>query len=332
MNPAKQTDDYDSPWKEAIETYFEECLEFFFPQAAVDIDWQSGYKFLDKELQKVVRKAETGRRSVDKLVEVRQKSGNSAWVLIHLDVQSQGKSDFAERMYIYNYRLFDRYKRRVASFAILADENPNWRPDSYEYSLWGSRVLLEFPTTKLLDYWEKWDKLEQSDNPFSILVMAHLHTQATRKKPVERYELKWTLTRRLYERGYTKQNVQMLYRFIDWLMALPPALEQQFEDNLVEYEEKRKMTYITSIERSGIEKGIQQGITQGIQQGITQGALQKGRAVVIQVLQIRFGALPPKLVETIKHIEDSNYLDTLHVKAITVESLEAFELLLNETE
>ncbi len=27
-----------------------------------------------------------------------------------------------ERMYIYNYRLFDRHKKRVISLAVLADE------------------------------------------------------------------------------------------------------------------------------------------------------------------------------------------------------------------
>ncbi|WP_375499499.1 hypothetical protein [uncultured Nostoc sp.] len=47
-------DEYDSPWKEAIETYFQECIEFFFPVAAEGIDWKRGYTFLDKELQQVI--------------------------------------------------------------------------------------------------------------------------------------------------------------------------------------------------------------------------------------------------------------------------------------
>jgi hypothetical protein len=58
----------DSPWKEALEVYFNECLAFFFPKAAIDIDWKHGYQFLDKELQQVAPEAPTGRRTVDKLV------------------------------------------------------------------------------------------------------------------------------------------------------------------------------------------------------------------------------------------------------------------------
>jgi hypothetical protein len=41
--------DYDSPWKEALDRYFERCMAFFFPQAHADIDWTRGYEMLDKE-------------------------------------------------------------------------------------------------------------------------------------------------------------------------------------------------------------------------------------------------------------------------------------------
>jgi len=42
-------DQYDSPWKEAIEEYFRECMAFFFPDIHDDINWLKGYQFLDKE-------------------------------------------------------------------------------------------------------------------------------------------------------------------------------------------------------------------------------------------------------------------------------------------
>jgi hypothetical protein len=61
---------YDSPWKEILERFFPECMAFFFPEAQAAIDWSQGYTFMDKELQQVVRDAETGSRRVDKLVKV----------------------------------------------------------------------------------------------------------------------------------------------------------------------------------------------------------------------------------------------------------------------
>lgn len=44
-------DDYDSPWKDALELYFNEFIAFFFPGVDVEIDWNRPFEFLDKELQ-----------------------------------------------------------------------------------------------------------------------------------------------------------------------------------------------------------------------------------------------------------------------------------------
>ncbi|KYC38546.1 hypothetical protein WA1_35765 [Scytonema hofmannii PCC 7110] len=66
----EQQASYDSPWKEALELYFEAFIDFFFPQAYTNIDWQRGYEFLDKEFQQIVREAEVGKLFVDKLVKV----------------------------------------------------------------------------------------------------------------------------------------------------------------------------------------------------------------------------------------------------------------------
>ena len=79
-----------------IKTDFRECIEFFFPRAAAEIDWERGYNFLDKELQQ---------RFVDKFVQVWLKDVTEQWVLIHLEVQSYEEKDFAKRMYfLTNYQ------------------------------------------------------------------------------------------------------------------------------------------------------------------------------------------------------------------------------------
>jgi hypothetical protein len=228
---ATQTD-FDSPWKEAIEHYFEEFTAFFFPQIHDGINWRMGYEFLDKELQQVVRDAELGRRLVDKLVKVWRQDGEEAWVLVHLEVQGQVDPEFAKRMYVYNYRLFDRYGRRVVSIAVLTDRQEGWRPDGFAYELWGCRVSIQFPVVKLLDYEARWIAMEQSANPFSVIVMADLKAQATRRDPQGRLQWKLTLVKILYQRGYTKEDILELFRFIDWLMVLPDDLELSFAEAL----------------------------------------------------------------------------------------------------
>ena len=62
--------DYDSPWKDALEFYFEDFLTFFFQGVHGLIDWSKTPIPLDKELQQVVREAESGKRFTDKLFQV----------------------------------------------------------------------------------------------------------------------------------------------------------------------------------------------------------------------------------------------------------------------
>lgn len=48
-------DDYDSPWKEALERYFPDFLALLYPRVYAGIDWSKGHAFLGKELQQVFR-------------------------------------------------------------------------------------------------------------------------------------------------------------------------------------------------------------------------------------------------------------------------------------
>ncbi|MCC5599057.1 cytosolic protein [Nostoc favosum] len=253
-------DEYDSPWKEAIETYFQECIEFFFPVAAEGIDWKLGYTFLDKELQQVVRDAELGQRFVDKLVQVWRRNGEERWVLVHLEVQSNEETNFAQRMYVYHYRLFDRYNRSIASLAVLGDDRPTWKPNQFSDELWGCEVKFKFPIVKLLEYSQQWTELEASSNPFATVVMAHLKAKETRQNDQERKRWKLDLTKRLYEKGYQREDIINLFRFIDWVMRLPEELENSFWQEVTQYEEEKKMPYITSVEKRGIREGLLQGL------------------------------------------------------------------------
>jgi hypothetical protein len=245
----EQRDEFDSPWKDIVEAYFQDFMLFFFPHIYDDIDWSKGYEFLDQELQQVVRDAELGKRMADKLVKVWKLSGEETWVLVHIEIQSQEESKFSERMFVYYYRLRDRYNCKIVSLAILGDERETWRPQLFQDELWGCRASFEFPIIKLLDYEPHWAELEQSQNPFAIAVMAHLRTKATREDAQLRKEWKFRLTRRLYEQGYKRQDILNLFRFIDWMMELPDALKQEFRAELEQYEQEKQMPYVTSIEQ-----------------------------------------------------------------------------------
>ena len=245
-NPATE---YDSPWKDILQTYFSEFMQFFFPDAYNQIDWIQPPEFLDKELQEVVADAEIGRRFADKLVKVYLKNGQEQWVLIHVEVQSQEEADFAARMYTYNYRIYDRYKKSVASLAILGDERATWRPEQFGYSLFGCTLNFQFPIIKLIDYQQRLSELENDSNPFATVVMAHLAALNTRNDRNNRKEQKLALVQRLYEKGFAEQDVVNLIAFVDWMLTLPPNLEAEFKLEIQQLEARRRMKYVTSFER-----------------------------------------------------------------------------------
>jgi hypothetical protein len=266
--------------------------------------------FLDKELQKISRRAQEKRRYADKLVKVWRRTGEEMWVLVHVEIQAGYETDFGERMFIYYYRLFDRYRLPLASLVVLADDRLQWRPDHYERQLWGCDLKLKFPVVKLLDYQGRLAELEADPNPFALATAAHLLAQTTRKDPQGRLAGKLALTRRLYQRGWTKPEVLDLYEFIDWLLALPEALEDAFLDEIHELEESTNMRYISSAERIGMKRGHEQGMQQGI-------ALTLRRQ-----LRRRFGE-PPAWVETKLQEGTSPQLEQWADQLLDADTLEA---------
>lgn len=233
---ATSPDDYDSPWKEAVTRYFPEFIAFYFPAAYAEIDWRQSPVFLDQELAQVARDAELGRRCVDKLVRVAKLGGGDEWVFVHIEVQSQFDKTFAERVFVYNYRIYDRHRRPVASLAVLADRSACWKPASFHYELFGCEVGIRFPVVKLNDYVGRIDELLAHPNEFAIVTAAHLLTQQTKRQAVKRYDAKVLLTRLLFERGWDHQRIPDLFNVLDWMMQLPDGLQTQLMSVIKELE------------------------------------------------------------------------------------------------
>ncbi len=252
-------DKYDSPWKRAVENYLQEFMEFYFPLVHAEIDWAKEHVFLDQELRAVVQDAELGKRFVDKLVRVNVLNGDEKWIYIHVEVQGTKQAEFAKRIFVYNYRIFDRYDRPVASLAVLADTHKQWKPTSYSLTVLGCSHTFNFLMAKLTDYEERLDELLESDNVFGWITAAHILTQKTKKQDQERYAAKIRLLRILYQHLWDKQRIIDLFYILDWLMQLPEWLNSQVWQELETIEENENMEYITSVERIGMAKGMVKG-------------------------------------------------------------------------
>jgi hypothetical protein len=275
----------DTAWKQVLEAYFKEFVQLCIPALYDLIDWEKPWTSLDKELHAITKEGITGRRLADKLFSVYLKDGQEQWILIHLEVQAEPDKLLPKRMLVYAYRIFDKYDRTVFSCAILADTKQKWRPDHFEVALAGSRLRLDYCVVKLLDYAGQEACLERSSNPFASVILSHLAASSVKRSPDRiRLHTKLALTKRLYQKGYSKEQILKLYLFIDWLLHLPEVLELEYKEEVYQLEAAQKMAYISTIERMGIQQGVQQGVQQGIQQGEYQ--------FLVRILKRKFSLIP----------------------------------------
>ena len=150
----------------------------------------------------------------------------------------------------------------------------------------------------------------QDLNPFAIVVMAHLKVlELARTGDINALaDWKYNLVTMAYERGYDQQWVRQLYRFMDWLVRLPPALKLSFEARIRQYEEEKQMPFVTGLEQVGIEKGKIEGKIEG------------KRDLTLKVLTARVGQLPDAIQARIAQLPEAD------LDALTIASLNFFTL------
>jgi len=116
--------------------------------------------------------------------------------------------------------------------------------------------------------------------------MAHLREMETKQDIDQRLFWKITLVKSLYKKGYSKRDILLLYKFIDWLVSLPEELGKKFHEEIIKYEEEKKMPYITTAEKIGMEKGIKQGLLEAIELGLKLKFRTKGLKLYPQITKI----------------------------------------------
>ena len=283
----RQDSDYDGAWKEALRFHLQEFIEKGFDRLAKLIDWTCEPRWLDKEISQIVGQSGRRNREVDVLFEAQMKSGETQWIMCHLEIQTSYDEDFVYRVNLYNSGLEFHFQRPVISLIILADVNPQWRPSKYHFELGGFESYKWFPICKVLDRLET-DWLDDTSLVVQV-ARAQIAALRTTSDPEARYLAKTQLVRNLYTAGHTADTIRELFRLIDWMMHLRLDLSRKFEVELADYEKELQMPYVTSVERIAEERGIEKGIEKGREQG---------SSILVLKQLIRICGEVPKDIET----------------------------------
>ena len=131
-----------------------------------------------------------------------------------------------------------------------------------------------------------------------------------------RVRFKLRLIRELFSRGYSRDEVIGIFRFVDGIVRLSPEQEQLVYEEFHK-EEGKAMPYITSWERIAMQEGMEQGLQKGL--------VEDAREMGLEALEERFGNVVPNLADRIRGMEDRGALRSLHRLAVRAGSLGEFE-------
>jgi predicted transposase YdaD len=253
--------------------YLEEFIAFFYPSLYQLIDWSKGYEWLDKELLSITSESMLGKQFVDKLAKVTLLGQNKP-LFLHCEIQGRKEKAFPLRLSQYYNRILERYgyDQDILTLVVLTDHHSSWHPKQYQKKVCGLPTsILCFYSSKVLHYKDQKEILRKTQNLFGIVVLAHLAEMETKKDLKARLLSKLDLTRLLFSKGYNRDTVLEVLKFIDWLLVLPRKLALEYRSEVYQLEEEKKMGYTTTFEQFAREEGMKIGRKEGRQEGRKEG-------------------------------------------------------------
>ena len=225
------TIDFDARWKELIIEFTDQFILYFFPTLYPLVDFSQDVEFIEQELLNIFpEETLAGKKVSDKLLKVKLLNGTERWLLIHIEIEGKGNSNYGQQMFKYYYRIFDKYNIDITAIVIYVGSKIPRNYNYYETGVFGTKIRYDFNAYCIA--WQKEDALLQSANLFALAILANWYVLKTRNKYTERLTAKEHLVRLMREKNYSDETIYGLLLFIKYLLTLPKELETQFETYL----------------------------------------------------------------------------------------------------
>jgi predicted transposase YdaD len=255
-------------WKTIIEEVFAELLRFIYADADQVYDMGRGFEFLEKELAELNPQPdeEKDSRFADKLVKLYHKDGQEEVVLLHIEVQGDtaNREGFAERMYIYHYRIRDRYPGRlVSALAIFTGLDADQMPGQFDYSYRGTELTYKYPTLSVLQFSD--EELEASPNPFAqVVIAARMRLKEGKISEDELLNIKLLAADRLQKKGFPDDLAEAIFIFLrNYVLFEEPETNRKFDDRFKAIDKLNIMKTVELLKEEGREEGLEEGRVEG---------------------------------------------------------------------
>lgn len=310
---------HDQLFKELLQEFLPEFVALFFPETARGIDW-SDVEFLNPEL--FTDLLEGTRRTLDLVARVRTLSGEPELLLLHVEVESDPRSEFPARMFDYYCVL--RLRRRMPVLPIAIYLKPGHGGITRgEYS----EQLLDLPVVSFRYHLVAIPDVPKeqlpAENPVRYALVPLLPRQGA--GPVELLREAYT---GIAHTGRDPARQVLLAHIAESYAGVGVQEIAELRASLAscEDQEVRKMTTIWH------ELGREEGLEQGLERGQEQGRVEGLRRSIRRLLEAQFGRLPASVEARLARVNSEQTLEELIVPASRAASLEEFARQLPQAE
>ena len=257
--------DRDGFWKDAIARFLPQLVQRMLPELYEKVDWSKEPKFLSQELRDTLYGPDADEhnaaRFVDVLVQLSLKSGETQWILLHIEVQGKGGDDISYRMTLYCCLLFGHYKTMPVALAILTAPRPQKETvGSYTLEQCGTQLSYRYNYFEIDAQDDK--ALLESDNPFDLIIYAAKKESLFKGGDKEQQKFKYLreITRLLAGKGWNEKDRRDLLILIARMINLEDKeLQQQYVADVKAMKGENSMAAMTFIEKFFRDEGRNEG-------------------------------------------------------------------------
>ncbi len=326
MTENSGTIDHDRLFKELLQTYLKEFFEAFFPEAAQVLDL-ADCQFLTQE---AFTGLEQDKRYVD-VVATAKIRGEPGTVLVHVDSQQEPQNTFAERMFRYFLRLYEKHGKRVLPVALFTFDTIRDEPDHFALGFPFLEVV-RFQFYTLQPKRLPWRDFLRGDNPAAAALLSKMGY-----KPEERVQVKQEFFRMLTRLQIDPERSAFLVGFFETYLRLTPQEEAELTrmiGSLKKEEAEKVIQWTTSYHEKGRMEGRTEGIVEGRAEGkaegLVEGLIKAKREDITQFISTRFDIDPTEFAAQTAALQTPEELDRLLRRLFKAASLEEVRQILAE--
>jgi len=307
---------HDQRFKNLICDYPRQALQFFAAEEAEAID--EDVRVLPVREEQLQERFGERFRELDVPLLVEWPDGRREALLFALEEETDGRRFSIHRLAHYCLDLSELFEtERVVPVVIFL--RGGQRPT--ELTLGGDRHrYLHFQYLACSLYDLRWQAYRDSDN-----LVARLNLPNMRHHRDERVAVFAAAVRGLADLEPDPERQLKYVDFVDIYTNLSDAERDQYQRDYPE-ETKAMVSFQSRFEQRGVERGIKKGLEQGLEQGLKRGieqGVQRGEAAVLMnLLQAKFGPLSDAARERIEQA-DAEALLAWSTRILTEDSIES---------